>query len=702
MGDIIVTGASGFIGRNTVMHLIENELFGYDRLLALDRVPPQFDNPRVVNVPMDLARAEEEELQYIMKDAAVVVHLAAIVDTRGTAEVARSIQRVNVDVTRRIARASANAPSLRRFIFLSSVAALLPVSPYGKSKVEAESILRDIIPAAQLVILRPHVVYGAGDPLGTELVSWTPRWMPVVMVSDVSMSVVGIDAFELGALVAACASPQVSFPEGRVCFVGEKMTFRRLIEDRIIHRHSSFFILPALLVYLIALLSELINACLKSRSTFFFFRVFNRNALHYVRVEEPQSLGQVGRDMEDLRSRLPPFPSHAGMKAAEPRVKSRRPCAPSTIVTSPASLGPLKLRSRIIKCATFECMEAQDLAKFHARFARANVGLCIASYGAVCKDGKTFNKQLCFEGDEDKLREQLKHVAAAVHEAGGLVGLQLTHAGAFADTDRAVSAKWGVFNPLTYRFSHALTLSDEQRIAKAFEKSVHISHEAGLDAVEVHCGHGYLLSQCIRAGKAAFAIDVVRRACVVAHGHGMAVLVKMNIDEPLSTTVPLARAFIEAGADLIVPSGGHIMEDGLGMMRGGCPTAEMAKAQKDRLIRLAIYLLGPFIIRKHQYREAFYRSSALTVAFLARIPMESMSLIGGVQRRETAISALEDSHFAFVCLGRALLRDPDWAQKASDDEVRQCDQCNRCIVGPTMKHIPITCVTSALEGINDW
>lgn len=84
---------------------------------------------------------------------------------------------------------------------------------------------------------------------------------------------------------------------------------------------------------------------------------------------------------------------------------------------------------------------------------------------------------------------------------------QLTHAGYFADRSLASSttsslsqpheqmSAQSIFNPAAFRFCRAMTCDDYDRLLKNFVEAAEVAVEAGFDCLEVHCGHGYLLSQ---------------------------------------------------------------------------------------------------------------------------------------------------------------------------------------------------------------
>ena len=177
---------------------------------------------------------------------------------------------------------------------------------------------------------------------------------------------------------------------------------------------------------------------------------------------------------------------------------------------TPLRLGRLELKNRFIKVATYEGMTAdgnptRQLADFHSRIAAGGVGLTTVAYGAVCEDGRTHAEQLLIQkGSVPALR----HLADCVHLTGGRISMQLTHCGFFTRNKRILPQKpvspsrtfnaYGVMSGLP--FSRAMKITDLNRIANAFSGAAEKCNEAGFDAVEIHMGHGYLLSQFLSPG----------------------------------------------------------------------------------------------------------------------------------------------------------------------------------------------------------
>ena len=168
---VLVTGASGFVGRVLCAHLAAR---GFRVRQAVRRAEAL--SPDRVSVG-DLSPRTDWSL--VLAGAETVVHLAARVHVmrESDADPAAEFRRVNVDATTHLAR-SAAAAGVRRLVFLSSVKVHGEVSerpfteadpprpedPYGRSKWEAEQELAQVGRATgmQWTVVRPPLVYGPG------------------------------------------------------------------------------------------------------------------------------------------------------------------------------------------------------------------------------------------------------------------------------------------------------------------------------------------------------------------------------------------------------------------------------------------------------------------------------------------------------------------------------------------------------------
>lgn len=171
--NILVTGASGFVGRKLIPVLIAHN----HRVTALTRNPKyQPDNCRTVIG--DISKITDSVFNLI--DVETVIHLAGRAHVMHDTNINPFLayQEINVHQSTALAKQAIDA-GVKRFIFISSVKVLgeytslnafseesicVPEDDYGKSKLEAENSLKVIFKGTntELVIIRPPLIYGAG------------------------------------------------------------------------------------------------------------------------------------------------------------------------------------------------------------------------------------------------------------------------------------------------------------------------------------------------------------------------------------------------------------------------------------------------------------------------------------------------------------------------------------------------------------
>ena len=167
---------------------------------------------------------------------------------------------------------------------------------------------------------------------------------------------------------------------------------------------------------------------------------------------------------------------------------------------TPFQLGPLTLRNRTIRSAAFESMgkdfgPTEQLKAYHTSVARGGIGMTTVAYASINRSGISFNKQLWLR---DEITPALREMTDAIHAEGAAAGIQIGHCGNMTHWSTAgsfpVSASNG-FNLYSPTFHRRLKEHELIQFAKDFGKAVVTAHEAGFDSVEVHAGHGYLISQ---------------------------------------------------------------------------------------------------------------------------------------------------------------------------------------------------------------
>lgn len=369
---------------------------------------------------------------------------------------------------------------------------------------------------------------------------------------------------------------------------------------------------------------------------------------------------------------------------------------------APATLGPLRLRNRIIKAATFEGrtrdqVVTEELIRFHRRFAAGGVGLCTVAYCAVSPDGGTDGHQIVLR---DTAIPGLRRLTDAIHAEGAAAAAQLGHAGPVANPPQKrvpILAPSRSLSPLRLRFTHALTADDIARVTAEFARGAQVAVEGGFDAVEIHLGHNYLLSAFLSPklnrrtdqwgggleNRARFPRQVVR-AVREAVGGRVAVTAKINMADGvpgglwLEDSLAFAHLLEQDGAlDALELTGGSSLANPMYLFRGEAPIEEMAAVMPSPAVRLMFRIVAPRMMPAYPFEEAFFLPYARQFRAALRTPL---ILLGGITRRDTIERAMAEG-FEFVAMARALLREPDLIARMQAGTAREslCVHCNKCM-----------------------
>jgi 2,4-dienoyl-CoA reductase-like NADH-dependent reductase (Old Yellow Enzyme family) len=374
---------------------------------------------------------------------------------------------------------------------------------------------------------------------------------------------------------------------------------------------------------------------------------------------------------------------------------------PSRSVFDSARLGPLTLRNRVVKAATFEGSSPKGqvtdrLVEFHRSVAAGGVGLSTVAYCAVSPGGRVQRHCLVLDGDT---ATELRRVTDAVHAEGAAANAQLGHAGLVADarSNRTKSlAPSRRFSAPAKGWVPAATLPDLDGVREDFCRAAVNAIEAGFDAVEIHLGHGYLLSSFFSPRlnrrddgyggswqrRSLFPREVVR-AVRDAVGSRVAVTAKFGMTDGvpgglwLDESIQIAQQLEADGAlDAMELTGGSSLENAMYFFRGEVPLAEMLETQ-PAYVRPGMRLIAPKLFPSYPFEEGFFRSYARQFRDALSMPL---IYLGGVNRLETANEVINEG-FEFVAMGRALLREPDlvttWEKGVRDEGL--CVHCNKCM-----------------------
>ena len=390
-------------------------------------------------------------------------------------------------------------------------------------------------------------------------------------------------------------------------------------------------------------------------------------------------------------------------------------------VFSPAKLGPVTLRNRTIKAATFEArtpgaLVSDDLIAFHRAMAAGGVGMTTVAYCAVSRGGRTDDSALWMRPEAVP---GLRRLTEAVHAEGAAVSAQIGHAGPVANArsnGATALAPGRFFNPLSMRFARHASPADIAEVISAHARATRYAIDAGFDAVEIHLGHNYLASAFLSPllnrrsdefggsleNRAKVARGIVRAVRDEVRRDGtpaIAVTAKLNMSDGVRGGIGIEESLQTArwlqddgGLDAIELTAGSSLVNPMYLFRGDAPIKEFAAAFAPPL-RWGMRMSGTRFLRRYPYRDGYLMRDAMRFRQELTMPL---ILLGGITNRETMDAAMA-AGFDYVALGRALLAEPDLIDRIrADGSVRSiCDHCNKCM--PTI-YTKTHCVVTGAPG----
>ncbi len=384
----------------------------------------------------------------------------------------------------------------------------------------------------------------------------------------------------------------------------------------------------------------------------------------------------------------------------------------------PGRIGSLELRNRIVMAPMGTNLAEPDgsagprLRRYYEERARGEVGLVTVGVGAIAyPSGAAIPRQLALS--DDRFLPGLSQLVEAVHRHGARVAIQLQHAGKIATQDIAagrpllvpslVPLSAGGLSDLTrdeterlvsnlrvegarLRY-HELSADDIRGLVASFAEAAERARRAGFDGVEIHAGHGYIVS--------AFLSRATNK----------------RTDEYGGSAANRARLLVEviravkdrAGSDFPVwcrmDAREYRIEDGI-TIEESCETARLAARAGADALHVSAYgnpASGiAFTEAPLVHEPGGYLGFAREIKQSARLPVIAVGRI----EPDRAERALRDGAADFIAMGRKLLADPELPKKLREgraEDVRPCVYCYTC-VGNIFVNESVACAVNPATG----
>lgn len=382
--------------------------------------------------------------------------------------------------------------------------------------------------------------------------------------------------------------------------------------------------------------------------------------------------------------------------------RSRRGKGPKyPLLFKPGKIGTLSISNRIIMpaIATSYASDSGGVTDWMIRYynerAKGGAGLIIVESTAVESRGKAGVTQLRI--DEDRYIPGLNRLAEVIKLYGTAAALQLNHGG--GKTLRSYAEGHEPVAPSSILYGRAQQVPAEldqeqiEIIAERFAEAAERARMAGFDAVEIHGAHGYLIAQFMSPytnrredafgrdveGRMRFPLMVLERIRQRA-GRDYPLIFRLSADEfipggrGLEESLKIAPMLEAAGVDALDISAGASGVDA-----------------EDRSILTHVEPMS--------YPQAWRVYLAEAVKSVVQIPIIT---VGVIREPEVAERILEQGKADFVAVGRGLIADPSWPQKARSGQAQQinkCISCNEgCLAPRVFRRVSVRCTVNPQAG----
>lgn len=339
----------------------------------------------------------------------------------------------------------------------------------------------------------------------------------------------------------------------------------------------------------------------------------------------------------------------------------------------PGRIGNLRLRNRVVKSPNTTATSNADgtvssrTVNHYRRLGEGGIGLVLLEYTYVDDDASQSIHAQTGMSRQDHVAG-MGWLVDEVHSTGAAVGLQLVHSGRqrFLGTAPMKSASTSSWDVAAMPFGvtpQRMSVEEIHGVVRSFGEAAARAYQARFDLVEVHAGHGYMITNFLsphtndredeyggsfenRARVLLEIVDSIRAH--VPRSFPLSIRVSVSDYEtngiPIEETVQLCRMLEEHGVDVIHASGGH-----------------HARMEWE---------VSSWFMPRQPHRWGWERiKPAVSIPVIAS---------GSLVTPEIAEEVLASGSADFVSLGRAMLADPDWTEKARTGRRLEIVPCIRC------------------------
>lgn len=332
----------------------------------------------------------------------------------------------------------------------------------------------------------------------------------------------------------------------------------------------------------------------------------------------------------------------------------------TSLINNSIKINKYSVKNRIVmpplvcfNWADSDGFEIVDRGEHYGKRAKGGTGLIIVEASAISKEGRIVDTELGLWKDEHI--PQFERITKSCQEEDSVVIVQLVHAGMKSVGNPVYSS-----SPTTVKNKECLEMSLEQikKVKEDFVSASIRAKKAGLHGVEIHGAHGYLLSQ--------FTSKEVNKRTDIYGG---------SLENRLRLSTEIIEEVRRATGDDFIICYRFGVND---------PTMEEDKYFAKKLEDLGVDILNVSsgigankIVVPEDYPFSFITYMGTEIYKEVTIPV---ACVFGIKKPEQAEYLLKNNMIDMVAVGKGLLADPNWTNKAiNGEEVNVCYNCSpRC------------------------
>lgn len=351
------------------------------------------------------------------------------------------------------------------------------------------------------------------------------------------------------------------------------------------------------------------------------------------------------------------------------------------------AIGSMNMKNRIFRGALWEELADEkghltpELIEIYEQLAKGGAATLITGYAFVCEEEQPNPRMMGIYNDS--FIDEYRDFTNRIHAHGANIVMQIVYGGSMTTFNVGKRTIWGPsahINERTGTVAVEMSPDDIDRLKEAYTQAAIRIQKAGFDGVELHAGHGYLLSQFLspthnrrsdqyggllhnRARIIYEIVESIRKAV----GELFPVMIKMNSQDfrgeqglTEDEAIEVARQLEKRGISAIEVTGGD--ESSPEVVNGN---------------------LGPARVRiaSSKNKESYFRVFAARLAKHINVPV---ILIGGNRHYDIMEEILNQSEIAFFSMSRPLTAEPDLIEKWRSGNLKKpkCVSCNKCYFTP--------------------